>query len=36
MAGHQKYTSEFRESAVKLVIGEGRRPWLDGTSLPCR
>jgi len=26
MAGKQKYTQEFRESAVKLVITEGRRP----------
>lgn len=26
MAGKQKYTREFRESAVKLVIAEGRRP----------
>ena len=25
MAGKQKYTQEFRESAVKLVIAEGRR-----------
>jgi transposase len=25
MAGKQKYTQEFRESAVKLVISEGRR-----------
>jgi transposase len=26
MAGKQKYTQEFRESAMKLVISEGRRP----------
>ena len=26
MAGKHKYTQEFRESAVKLVIAEGRRP----------
>jgi transposase len=26
MAGKQKYTSEFRESAVRLVIDQGRRP----------
>jgi transposase len=25
MAGKQKYTQEFRESAVKLVIDQGRR-----------
>ncbi len=25
MAGKQKYTQEFRESAVKLVVDQGRR-----------
>jgi len=26
MGGRQRYTHEFRESAVRLVVTEGRRP----------
>ena len=33
MAGRSKYTQEFRESAVKLVLSEGRQPQEAATNL---